>query len=209
MLVIACPCALGLATPVGLLTGTGRGAQLGILIKGPQVLEDTRTVDTILLDKTGTVTTGHLPSPAPARSPAFGAGEVLRLAGAAEAASEHPIARAIAAAALTAGSGRRERRRRGCPPSRLPLRPRAAVSAARVEAGCVIVGRPGWLQENGVAVTGRSAEPCGGRGRRRHRHLGGRGRRTGGHRQPARHPEARLRCGNRPASGAGAAARSC
>ena len=102
VLVIACPCALGLATPVGLLTGTGRGAQLGILIRGPQVLEDTRTVDTILLDKTGTVTTGHLAVDGTEAFGAFTPAEVLRLAGALEAASEHPIARAIAAAARDA-----------------------------------------------------------------------------------------------------------
>src|SRR5688572_1469239 len=85
VLVIACPCALGLATPVGLLTGTGRGAQLGILIKGPQVLEDTRTVDTILLDKTGTVTTGVLAVDTTLAFGSFGENEVLRLAGAVEA----------------------------------------------------------------------------------------------------------------------------
>ena len=99
VLVIACPCALGLATPVGLLTGTGRGAQLGILIKGPQVLEDTRTVDTILLDKTGTVTSGQLAVDGTMAFGPFSEAEVLRLAGAVEAASEHPIAHAIAAAA--------------------------------------------------------------------------------------------------------------
>jgi Cu+-exporting ATPase len=102
VLVIACPCALGLATPVGLLTGTGRGAQLGILIKGPQVLEDTRTVDTILLDKTGTVTSGQLSVIATAAFAPFSEAEVLRLAGAVESASEHPIAAAIAAAARSA-----------------------------------------------------------------------------------------------------------
>ena len=119
VLVIACPCALGLATPVGLLTGTGRGAQLGILIKGPQVLEDTRTVDTILLDKTGTVTTGQLAVEGTAAFAAFSEEEVLRLAGAVEAASEHPIAHAIAAAARGRASGRRpavtSRRRHGLP----------------------------------------------------------------------------------------------
>ena len=104
VLVIACPCALGLATPVGLLTGTGRGAQLGILIKGPQVLEDTRTVDTILLDKTGTVTSGHLAVDSMEAFGTFSPAEVLRLAGAVEAASEHPIARAVAAAALIGAS---------------------------------------------------------------------------------------------------------
>jgi Cu+-exporting ATPase len=102
VLVIACPCALGLATPVGLLTGTGRGAQLGILIKGPQVLEDTRRVDTILLDKTGTVTTGRLAVDGIRGFGPHSAAEVLRLAGAVEHASEHPIARAIATAALAA-----------------------------------------------------------------------------------------------------------
>jgi Cu+-exporting ATPase len=102
VLVIACPCALGLATPVGLLTGTGRGAQLGILIKGPQVLEDTRTVDTILLDKTGTVTTGRLAVEGIQGFGAFSEAEVLRLAGAVENPSEHPIARAIATAAAVA-----------------------------------------------------------------------------------------------------------
>jgi len=99
VLIIACPCALGLATPTALLVGTGRGAQLGILIKGPQVLESTRTVDTIVLDKTGTVTTGRMavvdvvPAAGEARA------EVLRIAGALEHASEHPIARAVSAAA--------------------------------------------------------------------------------------------------------------
>ncbi|HKY67456.1 MAG TPA: heavy metal translocating P-type ATPase [Acidimicrobiales bacterium] len=106
VLIIACPCALGLATPTALMVGTGRGAQLGIVIKGPEVLESTRRVDTVVLDKTGTVTTGHMAlvdvvtatgaddDPTP--------DEALRVVGALEAASEHPIARAIAAAASAA-----------------------------------------------------------------------------------------------------------
>jgi Cu+-exporting ATPase len=94
VLVIACPCALGLATPTALLVGTGRGAQLGVLIKGPEVLESTRRVDTVLLDKTGTVTTGQLSLVEVAGSP-----DTLRLAAAVESGSEHPIARAIVAAA--------------------------------------------------------------------------------------------------------------
>ncbi|MFC4908579.1 heavy metal translocating P-type ATPase [Actinomadura gamaensis] len=95
VLIIACPCALGLATPTALLVGTGRGAQLGILIKGPEVLESTRRVDTVVLDKTGTVTSGRM---ALVKVVADGADEdeVLRLAGALEHASEHPIAQAIA-----------------------------------------------------------------------------------------------------------------
>ncbi len=102
VLVIACPCALGLATPTALLTGTGRGAQLGILIRGPQVLEDTRTVDTIVLDKTGTVTTGHGRGRR-CRAADLPAAALLRLAGAVEAQSEHPIAQAIARHAVRAG----------------------------------------------------------------------------------------------------------
>lgn len=123
VLIIACPCALGLATPIALLVGTGRGAQLGILIRGPEVLESTRTVDTVVLDKTGTVTTGRMSlvdvvlassvgesargrdddadasGNPPAVRPPDARAEVLRLAGALEHASEHPIARAIAVAA--------------------------------------------------------------------------------------------------------------
>ena len=101
VLIIACPCALGLATPTALLVGTGRGAQLGVLIKGPEVLESTRRVDTVVLDKTGTVTTGTMtlqdaiPAGGTVRT------ELLRRAGAVEAASEHPIARAIAEGART------------------------------------------------------------------------------------------------------------
>ena len=99
VLVIACPCALGLATPTALLVGTGRGAQLGILLKGPEVLESTRTVDTVVLDKTGTVTTGTM-TVVDVRPGAETRGrDLLRLAGAIENASEHPIARAIATAA--------------------------------------------------------------------------------------------------------------
>ena len=92
VLIIACPCALGLATPTALLVGTGRGAQLGILIKGPQVLESTRKVDTVVLDKTGTVTTGKMTVTAVHAQ----SDNVLRLAGALEHASEHPIAQAVA-----------------------------------------------------------------------------------------------------------------
>ncbi len=100
VLVIACPCALGLATPTALLVGTGRGAQLGILITGPEVLESTRMVDTVVLDKTGTVTTGRMTLVDALPEIGTDRGELLRLAGALEHASEHPIARAIANAAI-------------------------------------------------------------------------------------------------------------
>jgi Cu+-exporting ATPase len=99
VLVVACPCALGLATPTALLVGTGRGAQLGILITGPEVLESTRRVDTIVLDKTGTVTTGRMTLVDVVPEPGTTASELLRSAGALEDASEHPIAQAIAKAA--------------------------------------------------------------------------------------------------------------
>ena len=99
VLIIACPCALGLATPMALMVGTGRGAQLGILIKGPEVLESTRKVDTIVLDKTGTVTTGRHALVSTTVATGEDRAEVLRRAGAVEDASEHPIARAIAAGA--------------------------------------------------------------------------------------------------------------
>ena len=102
VLIIACPCALGLATPVALMVGTGRGAQLGILIKGPEVLESTRRVDTVVLDKTGTVTTGKMALAEVHTAPDTDEHDVLRLVGAVEHASEHPIARAIAAAATDA-----------------------------------------------------------------------------------------------------------
>ncbi|MFC7586473.1 heavy metal translocating P-type ATPase [Nonomuraea antimicrobica] len=99
VLIIACPCALGLATPTALLVGTGRGAQLGILIKGPEVLESTRRIDTIVLDKTGTVTAGKMTLTAVHLAEGEREEEVLRLAGALEHASEHPIAQAVAKAA--------------------------------------------------------------------------------------------------------------
>ncbi|UVJ41701.1 cation-translocating P-type ATPase [Arthrobacter sp. CJ23] len=150
VLVIACPCALGLATPVGLLTGTGRGAQLGILIKGPQVLEDTRTVDTILLDKTGTVTSGKLAVDHTLALNGHSGTTVLTLAGAVEAASEHPIAHAIAAAAKA-----------GLPDgAALPAvegftsAPGGGVRGTVVlegTASTVVVGRSGWLDQNGIA----------------------------------------------------------
>ncbi|MBH5337564.1 copper-translocating P-type ATPase [Streptomyces pactum] len=99
VLIIACPCALGLATPTALMVGTGRGAQLGILIKGPEVLETTRAVDTIVLDKTGTVTTGRMTLLAVRTAAGEDEDQVLRLAGALEHASEHPIAQAVATGA--------------------------------------------------------------------------------------------------------------
>jgi Cu+-exporting ATPase len=99
VLIIACPCALGLATPTALMVGTGRGAQLGILIKGPEVLESTRAVDTVVLDKTGTVTTGRMTLLAVRTATGEDEATVLRLAGSLEHASEHPIAQAVATAA--------------------------------------------------------------------------------------------------------------
>ncbi|MEO5781471.1 MAG: heavy metal translocating P-type ATPase [Arthrobacter oryzae] len=146
VLVIACPCALGLATPTALLTGTGRGAQLGILIKGPQVLEGTRTVDTIVLDKTGTVTTGRLSVAGIHSFSGAAKEELLALAGAVEAASEHPIARAIARAAK--GDG--------------PLRAVTGFESAPgggvrgiVDGRRVVAGRAGWLQDNAIILTDR------------------------------------------------------
>ena len=143
VLIIACPCALGLATPTALMVGTGRGAQLGILIRGPEVLEQTRTVDTILLDKTGTVTTGVMAVVEVVAAAGESAEEVLRVAGALENGSEHPIARAVSAEAA---------RRHG---------PLAAVENfgndqglgvhGVVEGRAVVVGRPdllaGWSVE--------------------------------------------------------------
>lgn len=100
VLIIACPCALGLATPTALLVGTGRGAQMGILIKGPEILESTRKVDTVVLDKTGTVTTGRMTLVEAVVAEGVDRAELLRLAGAIEDASEHPIAQAIAKGAV-------------------------------------------------------------------------------------------------------------
>ena len=101
VLIIACPCALGLATPTALLVGTGRGAQMGVLIKGPEVLESTRRIDTIVLDKTGTVTTGKMTLADAIPAQGVTRAELLRIAGALEDASEHPIAQAIATRATT------------------------------------------------------------------------------------------------------------
>ncbi|MFW5472968.1 heavy metal translocating P-type ATPase [Knoellia sp. CPCC 206450] len=103
VLIIACPCALGLATPTALMVGTGRGAQLGILIKGPEVLESTKRVDTVVLDKTGTVTTGQMSLREVVPAPGEDAAEVLRFAAVLEDGSDHPIARAVVAAGRDAG----------------------------------------------------------------------------------------------------------
>lgn len=103
VLIIACPCALGLATPTALLVGTGRGAQMGLLIKGPEVLESTRKIDSIIMDKTGTVTTGEMTVTGVDAAENFNREEVLALAGAVESASEHPIAAAITSAARRTG----------------------------------------------------------------------------------------------------------
>lgn len=149
VVIIACPCALGLATPTALLVGTGRGAQLGLLIKGPEVLESTRRVDTIVLDKTGTVTTGRMSLLA-----VHGEPDALLLAGAVEAASEHPIAAAIAGAA---------RARFGALPDVTDFAATAGLGVTGsvvTEAGehAVIVGRPAFLAEHGMPINGLGAE---------------------------------------------------
>ena len=142
VLIIACPCALGLATPTALLVGTGRGAQLGILIKGPEVLESTRRVDTVVLDKTGTVTTGRMTlvdvvSDEPRA-------DVLRLAGAVENASEHPVAAAVSAAATAEV---------GALPRVESFASTAGLGVTGVVDGhAVVAGREGFLREWSLRV---------------------------------------------------------
>ncbi|MFF6813073.1 heavy metal translocating P-type ATPase [Streptomyces sp. NPDC012403] len=139
VLIIACPCALGLATPTALMVGTGRGAQLGILIKGPEVLESTRRVDTVVLDKTGTVTTGRMTLLAVHTAEGTDETEALRLAGALEHSSEHPIARAVA-------DGARQKVGELPTPEDFANVPGLGVQGV-VEGHAVLVGREGLLQE--------------------------------------------------------------
>ncbi|HET9254091.1 MAG TPA: heavy metal translocating P-type ATPase, partial [Pseudonocardiaceae bacterium] len=155
VLIIACPCALGLATPTALLVGTGRGAQLGILIKGPEVLESTRRVDTVLIDKTGTITTGAMSLLGVLPAAGENADEVLRRAGAVEDASEHPIAAAIAGGArqrlgtLPAVTGFRSTRGLGVRAvvGSAPDSVADSVADSVPDSAMVTVGRLGWLAE--------------------------------------------------------------
>ncbi|HSK33496.1 MAG TPA: heavy metal translocating P-type ATPase, partial [Propionicimonas sp.] len=152
VLIIACPCALGLATPTALLVGTGRGAQLGIVIKGAEALERTRDVDTIVLDKTGTVTTGTMSVVGVSPAPGVSEAELLRYAGAAEAGSEHPLARAIAA---HAGSD--------LAVSTMTNTPGQGI-VARIGDREVRVGRPDWVSGMNLhpeAVAGTPSTPEG------------------------------------------------
>ncbi|MFH9739851.1 heavy metal translocating P-type ATPase [Streptomyces roseolus] len=148
VLIIACPCALGLATPTALLVGTGRGAQLGILIKGPEALESTREVDTVVLDKTGTVTTGRMALTGAHPAAGTDERELLRLAGALEHSSEHPVARAVAAGAAE---------RLGIPVGELPVPkgfenvPGLGVRGS-VDGRLVLAGRAALLAAEDVAV---------------------------------------------------------
>jgi P-type Cu+ transporter len=156
VLIIACPCAMGLATPTAILVGTGRGAQLGILVKGPEVLESAKAVDTIVLDKTGTVTTGRMSLLDVTAVPGTDTGEVLRLAGAVENASEHPIAAAIAA-------GARERLSAGLPAVEGFASSQGLGVSGLVDGHAVAVGRASWLESEWAmtapaALTARAAE---------------------------------------------------
>jgi len=144
VLIIACPCALGLATPTALMVGTGRGAQLGIVIKGPEVLEHVRSIDTVVLDKTGTVTSGAMSVVSVTAGAGTDESELLALAGAAESASEHPIARAIA-----------ERAQATVPLSdvaALENRPGAGV-VADIIGRRVVVGQHTLLENEGLRLT--------------------------------------------------------
>jgi Cu+-exporting ATPase len=159
VVVIACPCALGLATPTALMVGTGRGAQLGIIIKGPEVLEQTRKVTTVVFDKTGTLTEGRMQVDSLVAAEGVPEQELLRLAAAVEDGSEHPIARAIA------DYGRRSL---GQLPPAVGFRSRAGLGVeAVVEGRAVVVGRPALLSDWGVALTpalGAEAEALEGKG---------------------------------------------
>ena len=144
VLIVACPCAMGLATPTAILVGTGRGAQLGIVIKGPEVLESTRAVDTIVLDKTGTITTGRMSLVEVAAAPGVDTGELLRLAAAVEDASEHPVGAAIVAGA----AGRlRELARGGKLPGVESFVSAQGFGVSGIADGhAVALGRQGWLE---------------------------------------------------------------
>jgi Cu+-exporting ATPase len=145
VVIIACPCALGLATPTALMVGSGRGAQLGILIKGPETLEQTRQVTSIVLDKTGTVTEGRMHVAALEPADGVSEEELLRLAAAAEDASEHPIARAIA---------EHGREALGSLPSPERFTNRAGLGVeALIEGHDVLIGRPAFLAESGIDLT--------------------------------------------------------
>ncbi len=143
VLIVACPCALGLATPTALLVGTGRGAQLGILIRGPEILESTRRVDTIVLDKTGTVTEGRLKLVEIVTAEGVPRAEALRLVGALEHASEHPVARAIAGAARAVGEL----------PDVESFRNREGLGVEGVVDGhAIVAGRPTLVAERGLEL---------------------------------------------------------
>jgi P-type Cu+ transporter len=143
VLIIACPCALGLATPTALMVGTGRGAQLGLLIKGPEVLESTRRVDTVVLDKTGTVTAGKMALVDVVTAPGTTRDDALRLVGALEDASEHPIAQAIARAAAAQSE---------LPaPTEFANREGLGVEGV-VEGESLLVGRPALLARKGMTL---------------------------------------------------------
>jgi P-type Cu+ transporter len=161
VLIIACPCAMGLATPTAILVGTGRGAQLGILIKGPEVLESTKAIDTIVLDKTGTVTTGRMALVNVTASCGTHPDDVLRLAGAVEDASEHPVATAIAA-------GAREWLGAALPAAEEFASHEGMGVSGIADGHCVAVGRAGWLQREwalavpaGLAARAAAAETAG------------------------------------------------
>ena len=147
VLIVACPCALGLATPTALLVGTGRGAQLGVLIRGPHVLESTRRIDTVVLDKTGTVTSGVMRVVEVSPLPGVDRDELLRLAGAVEHAAEHPVARAIAAAAAVAAVAKD-----GLPTVQGFLALPGLGATGTVEGYDVLVGRERLLLDRGVAI---------------------------------------------------------
>ncbi len=144
-LIIACPCALGLATPTALLVGTGRGAQLGLLISGPEVLEHSRSIDMVVLDKTGTLTTGNMQALGVFVEAGHTEKTVLASAAAVEAGSEHPLARAIVEKAREDGIAI---------PSATGFSAEAGFGAtATVDGNAVAVGRPAWLESRGFTLS--------------------------------------------------------
>jgi Cu+-exporting ATPase len=151
VLIIACPCALGLATPTALMVGTGRGAQLGLLIRGPEILENTRRVDTVVLDKTGTVTTGSMELAGIVTAPGVAPEEALAIAGAAEEASEHPVGRALTTAARRAGAL--------ATVEQFTNREGLGVEGI-VEGRTVVVGRPALLAETSLPMHRSLEEAC-------------------------------------------------